>query len=167
MNPVILLSSCLLGLATALAVAWGLPWLDRVTARQVEELKARMTALGIDHGAMTTYLRLWVALIAGIVVLMGPVMPPIAIALACLVYVAPRIILGVVVRRRSYLLRDQMVEASITLANSARAGMSLAQGIELVGQEAPQPLAAEFRRITNDFHRGKPLPEGSTIPKRD
>jgi len=46
-----------------------------------------------------------------------------------------------------------------SLANSARAGLSLAQGIELAAAEGPPPLKAEFARIANEFNRGLPLSE--------
>ncbi len=64
-------------------------------------------------------------------------MPPVAIAAVYLVYVAPRIILDLMIRRRRALLRDQMVTATIALANTSRAGLSLAQGLETVGKETP------------------------------
>jgi tight adherence protein B len=159
LNTPVIISSCLIGLAVALGIAWGMPFLDRLTSAQVHELRLRMTALGVDQRSMTFYLRLWIVALAATIVLLGPIMPPVALGLAALIYSLPRLILGVVVRRRSIQLRDQIVEASVTLANSARSGMSLAQGIKLVASEAPEPLAYEFRRISNDYERGKPLLE--------
>jgi len=85
------------------------------------------------------------------------VMIPVAIGLTYLVAIAPRYILDYLVSRRRILLRDQMVRASVALANAARAGMSLPQGLDLVAKEAAEPLATEFRRITSAFHAGRPL----------
>ena len=92
-------------------------------------------------------------------------MPPVAIAAVYLVYVAPRIILDLMIRRRRALLRDQMVAATIALANSSRAGLSLAQGLETVGEETPEPLAYEIRRVVHEYKHGRPLAEALRAAK--
>lgn len=84
-------------------------------------------------------------------------MPPVAIGLVYVVFIAPRVVLDHLIERRKLLLRDQMVRASAGLANAARAGLSLPQGIENVAEETPQPLAAELKRIVRDYHAGRPL----------
>mgnify|MGYP007026956784 CR=1 FL=1 len=50
---------------------------------------------------------------------------------------------------------------------AARAGLSLAQGIENVAQETPEPLATELHRIVRDYRGGRPLPrrEGAQAVK--
>ncbi|MDA1016770.1 MAG: type II secretion system F family protein [Planctomycetota bacterium] len=58
------------------------------------------------------------------------------------------------IKRRTMLLRDQMVTASMGLANAAQAGLSLAQGLQKVGQETAMPLAAELNRIVRDHIKG-------------
>ena len=52
-----------------------------------------------------------------------------------------------------------MVAATIALANTSRAGLSLAQGLETVGNETPEPLASEIRRIVREYKHGRPLAE--------
>jgi tight adherence protein B len=84
-------------------------------------------------------------------------MVPVALGLLYVVFVIPRLILTGLIRQRQLLLREQMVKASVALANSARAGLSQAQGLELVGRESPPPLATEFLRMTHDYHAGQPL----------
>ena len=61
------------------------------------------------------------------------------------------------IERRRALLRDQMVGGAIALANASRAGLSLAQGLKTVGEEIPQPLAAELQKIVNEYEHGRPL----------
>jgi tight adherence protein B len=89
----------------------------------------------------------------------------VAIAAVYLVYVAPRIILDLMIRRRRALLRDQMVAATIALANSSRAGLSLAQGLETISKETPEPLAAEIRRVVHEYKHGRPLAEALRAAK--
>jgi tight adherence protein B len=92
-------------------------------------------------------------------------MPPVALAAVYLVYVSPRIILEFMIRRRRALLRDQMVAATTALANTSRAGLSLAQGLETIGKETPDPLAAELRRIVHEYRHGRPLSEAIRATK--
>ena len=82
---------------------------------------------------------------------------PIAIAVMLLVVFAPRWILKAVIKQRQSLLRDQMVGGAVALANASRAGLSLAQGLETVSKESPEPLAGELRKIVNEYEHGRPL----------
>src|SRR5205085_687207 len=81
------------------------------------------------------------------------------VALIFFVYVAPRYVLEFVIARRRSLLRDQMVGASTAMANAARAGLALGQALESISKETPAPLANEFRRIIQEYERGRPLPD--------
>ena len=71
----------------------------------------------------------------------------IAIVVAALWLFAPRWLLSWKLHQRRTLLRDQLVGCTQGLANSARAGQSLAQGLESVSVESEEPLAAELRRL--------------------
>jgi tight adherence protein B len=55
--------------------------------------------------------------------------------------------------------------ATVALANTSRAGLSLAQGLETVGQETPEPLASELRRIVREYRHGRPLAEAIRAAK--
>lgn len=163
----ILFSSTLVFAAVYLAVgSAGNVW-DEVTKRYVADLTPKLDSLSIDHQQLSGYLRIWgISLVAAFVIvafILG--MPPVALAAVYLVYVAPRIILDFKIRRRRALLRDQMVAATIALANTSRAGLSLAQGLETVGNETPEPLAAELRRIVREYKRGRPLAESLRAAK--
>jgi tight adherence protein B len=163
----ILFSSTLVFAAVYLAVgSAGNVW-DEVTKRYVADLTPKLDSLSIDHHQLSGYLRIWgISLVAAFVVvafILG--MPPVALAAVYMVYVAPRIILDFMIRRRRALLRDQMVAATIALSNTSRAGLSLAQGLETVGDETPEPLAAELRRIVREYKRGRPLAESLRAAK--
>ena len=69
------------------------------------------------------------------------------------------------IRKRRAELRDQMVVATIALANTSRAGLSLAQGLESVGNETPEPLASELQRIVHEYRHGRPLSESIRATK--
>ena len=140
---------------------------DEVTARYVADITPKLDSLSLDRSQLARYLRIWgISLVAAFVVVAFVLgMPPVALAAVYMVYVAPRIILDFMIRRRRAMLRDQMVAATIALANTSRAGLSLPQGLETVGNETPEPLAAELRRIVHEYQHGRPLAEALRATK--
>ncbi len=58
-------------------------------------------------------------------------------------------------RRRR--IEDQLADAMVTLANAVRAGLSLAQALEILAAQCPRPLSDEFRQIVGEYNLGKPL----------
>jgi tight adherence protein B len=162
-----ILSTVLVFAAVYLAAgSVGSVW-DQVTRRYVADITPMLDSLSLDRSHLPGYLRIWgislIVAFVGVAFILR--MPPLALAAVYLVYVAPRIILDFMIRRRRAQLRDQMVTATIALANTSRAGLSLAQGLETVGNETPEPLAAELRRIVGEYKRGRPLPESLRAAK--
>jgi tight adherence protein B len=163
----IIASSTLVFLAVFLACRSGGGVWDDVTARYVSDITPMLDSLSLDHSKLPKYLRIWgISLVAAFVVVAFVLrMPPIALAAVYLVYVSPRIILEFMIRKRRAVLRDQMVTATVALANTSRAGLSLAQGLESIGNETPEPLAAELRRIVHEYRHGRPLAEAIRATK--
>ncbi|HEX3601351.1 MAG TPA: type II secretion system F family protein [Lacipirellulaceae bacterium] len=163
----IIISSTLVFIAVLLAIQSGGAVWDDVTARYVADITPKLDSLSIDHATLPKYLRIWgISLVTAFVFvafILG--MPPVSLAAVYLVYVSPRIILDFMIRKRRALLRDQMVAATIALANTSRAGLSLAQGLETIGAETPQPLAAELQRIVHEYRHGRPLSEAIRTTK--
>ncbi len=155
------LSSLTTFAAVFAAVRLWSPYWDVLAAKQMGQLSEQFDRLALDRAKFQLFLRLWgISLVAVFVVFAFVLnMPPIAIALTLLTYVAPRHILDFLIRRRTKILRDQLAAASVGVGNAVKAGLSLAQGIETVCNETPQPLATEFERIVFEFNRGRPLKE--------
>lgn len=156
-----LLTSAMIAVAVFLAGVWIGPFWDALARKQVDDLTPIMDQLNLDQSKLPTYMRWWgIAMIAVAflvaLVIRAPLLTPFFLYL---VFVSPRLYLESEIRRRRTLLRDQMVGASVTLANSARAGLTLAQGLEGLSKEAPEPIASEFRRLVREYQRGRPLPE--------
>jgi tight adherence protein B len=60
-------------------------------------------------------------------------------------------------RRRAF--EEHLPDAIDLLARAARAGHSLSAGLQLVGEEAEEPVASEFRQIYEEQRFGLPLTE--------
>ncbi len=163
----IIISSTFVFLAVFLACRSGGGVWDDVTSRYVADITPMLDSLSLDHAKLPKYLRIWGISLVAVFVVMAFVlrMPPVALAAVYLVYVSPRIILDFMIRKRRAILRDQMVAATIALANTSRAGMSLAQGLETIADETPEPLSAELRRIVHEYRHGRPLSEAIRATK--
>lgn len=151
-----------LTLASVALFAWRVtPLWDGFAAGRMGELQERFEQLSMDGKLLAIALRLWgIALLVGSILLWTALRsPPLACVYAGLVYVAPRIIMDYLIRRQSQLLRAQLVPAALGVGNAVKAGLSLAQSLQTISEETPQPLAGVLRRIVFEFERGRPLKE--------
>src|SRR5438045_3665200 len=77
-------------------------------------------------------------------------------AFVCGLY-APILFLNSKRARRQKALNNQLPEALDFLARILRAGHSLSTGLQMMGDELPQPIANEFRRCYGQHSLGQPL----------
>ncbi|MES2788615.1 MAG: type II secretion system F family protein [Planctomycetota bacterium] len=161
MNPQtqILLASLCTAIAMLAAYRPILYVWDRISSAKIRDLSDRIRALHMDDKQVNFWMRIWGGSMAGTFLLVWFIlrMPTVAVVLVFLIYQSPRLLLASAIRRRSYLLRDQLVGAGIGLANACRSGMSLAQAFEAVTRDIPEPLRSEFGRIVGEYQAGQPL----------
>lgn len=149
------------GCAASLAVLpVGEGW-DRLGRWQMGKLADRFRRLGLGETRMRLILCSWGAALFAVPPAIWFTMHavPIAATAMFLIYVAPRHLLDYLNHRRSRKLRDQIVPATQSLANSLRAGLSLADGLLALSTEAPMPLRREIRDIVFRYESGRPLRE--------
>src|SRR5687767_1562215 len=60
-------------------------------------------------------------------------------------------------KKRRKIMADQLIEALDFLARVLRAGHSLPSGLQMVGEELPEPIASEFRRCYEQHNMGLSL----------
>lgn len=70
-----------------------------------------------------------------------------------LAYVASR------AQRRLRTLEEQFPEAIDLIARALRAGHAFTTGLSMVAEEAPKPMAGEFRQLYEEQNFGRPLPD--------
>ena len=71
----------------------------------------------------------------------------------------PSVALSYLKRRRDRLFGEQLVPALGNMANALKAGLSLNQAIDLVHREMSNPIAQEFRLVSQELKFGERLPE--------
>lgn len=158
-------SLALAGFVSLLILGAGKAWLWWAQ-KYVADLTPRLEELNVPLERLPRYLTLWGLAMLGIAVLgliLG--MIPVALVTLYLLYVAPRLIINALISRRQTLLRNQMVNACVNLANTAKAGLSLPQGLAVVAKESPQPLQDELKRIVHQYNAARPLPAVITEAK--
>jgi tight adherence protein B len=62
-------------------------------------------------------------------------------------------------RKRLLLLEEQFPEAIDLIARALRAGHAFTTGLSIIADEAPEPMAGEFRQLYEEQNFGKPLPD--------
>jgi len=71
----------------------------------------------------------------------------------------PFLVVSVRRSRRARQITQQLPEALDFLSRAMRAGQSFSTGLQMMSDELPQPLAAEFRRCYDQHSLGQPLEE--------
>jgi tight adherence protein B len=69
-------------------------------------------------------------------------------------FFVPRIYVNIRKGRRLNAYNDQLGDTITLLANSLRSGFSIVQSMETVAQQLPNPIAAEFHRVTQEIGLG-------------
>jgi tight adherence protein B len=81
------------------------------------------------------------------------------IGVAILVYFVPTTMLRSSINRRRIQFERQLVDILVLITGAVRAGYSLLQALDLVVEEASEPAADEFRRVTREVSLGLSLNE--------
>lgn len=85
--------------------------------------------------------------------------PVIGLLLALMCPVVGRMMLSMLADRRRKAFGSQLDEILQMMAGSLRAGYSLPQAVATISQEATDPVAAEFARVTNETRVGRSMME--------
>jgi tight adherence protein B len=78
----------------------------------------------------------------------------IGVALAIVGFFVPRIYVNIRKRRRLNAFNDLLADTISLLANSLRSGFGIVQSMETVADQLPNPIAAEFHRVTQEIGLG-------------
>lgn len=125
---------------------------------QVERLRRLIAQAGVPWAVgRTTLVMLFGAASVGLFLANTGLLPVWARWLATLAAAAsPLVYLRTARARRFRLFAEQFPEALDSLSRALKAGYPLAQSIELLAMEQPEPLAAEMRRTRDEWKLGIP-----------
>ena len=80
-----------------------------------------------------------------------------AVLISAFLLCGPWYLLRRMAERRRQKIEDQLADAMVMLANAVRAGLSLAQSMEILAAQCPRPINDEFHQIVAEYNLGKPL----------
>ncbi len=163
-----LLGIASMGLATAVAGYAGSGYLARAFDAVERDLADKLRRLRVSRQNLRKYLAVWLVAMAGVFFgfWLGLGSLVFAIVIVASVGAAPWYLLRRMTERRRQKIEDQLADVMVMLANAVRAGLSLAQAMEILAAQCPQPINAEFRQIVAEYQLGKPLEATLTEAKQ-
>lgn len=158
-DPLAILGSLCIGLAAA-SLAWFGGDLFSGPLRWIEQdLAEKLRRLRLPVRRLRQYLMLWMAGMALVFLGFWLVLDNLvfAVLVSGLILVSPWYLIRRLAERRRLKIEDQLADAMVTLANAVRAGLSLAQSMEILAAQCPKPINSEFFQIAAEYRLGKPL----------
>ncbi len=159
-NPILApIGSLLIGLAVG-TFAWSAEGeLSRALAFVERDLSDKLRRLRAPTANVHAYVIAWLVL-TGVNFLMFWLVlesPIFAVLISAFLLCGPWYLLRRMAQRRRQKIEDQLADAMVMLANAVRAGLSLAQSMDVLAAQCPSPINYEFRQIVGEYNMGKPL----------
>ncbi len=161
------LGTLLIGLAAGMAAYSGRGWALRAYEGFERDVADKLRRLRAPTHNVRKYLVAWMIVIVAVFVGFWTALDSIVLAFlaGALLLAMPWWLLRRMAERHRQKIEDQLVDAMVTLANAVRAGLSLAQSMEILASQCPRPINAEFHQIAAEYKMGKPLDRTLTEAK--
>ena len=124
-----------------------------------EDLKDKLRRLRLRTDRLRKYLVTWSVLVAAVaaslLVVAGSLV--FSVTAAVLLVSLPWYVLRQLAEKRRLLIEDQLADAMVSLSNAIKAGLSLAQALDILARQSPKPISQEFLQIVGEYQLGKDL----------
>ena len=153
------LSSILMGAGVGIFVYAGRPYFAQALDAVERDLTEKLRRLRASTRHLRRYLLVWLASVAACFVGFWFALDNFVFALlgAAFLLATPWYLVRRMAERRRVQIEDQLADAMVTLSNAVKAGLSLAQSLDILADQCPQPIAGEFRQMVTEYNLGKPL----------
>ncbi len=123
------------------------------------DLKDKLRRLRLRTDSLRKYLVSWsiVVAVTAAVLLVAAGSLVFSITAAVLLVSLPWYVLRRVAETRRLLIEDQLADAMVSLSNAIKAGLSLAQSLDILARQSPKPICQEFQQIVGEYQLGKDL----------
>lgn len=145
-----------------------IPALDRLIKRALprrEELRQRLARTGLEI-SLGTYLTicLVVAIVCFTLLMLTGKLPMAAAAIAGLAtgIALPHVVTGLLAKRRQAKFIANFPEAIDLMTRGLKSGLPIIESIKTAGQEVPNPVGSELRRVTDAVRLGNKLEDELT-----
>jgi tight adherence protein B len=167
-DPMVWFACLFVGLAVAAAAyfcggyfALGLGLIERDLAEKLRRLR-------MSTKRLRRYLIFWISATAAVLFGFWILLDNLVFGILITVFLlfAPWYLIRRLAEQRRLKIEDQLADAMVTLANAVRAGLSLAQSMEILAAQCPRPINTEFFQIAAEYKLGKPLERTLTEAKQ-
>ena len=168
-SPALIWPACLLtGLAVAALAFFCRDYFAQALGGVERDMAEKLRRLRVSPRKLHRYLVVWLVVTAGVFFGFWIVLDSIVFAVLASVFLlfAPWYLLRRMAERHRQKIEDQLADAMVALANAVRAGLSLAQSMEILAAQCPKPINAEFHQIIAEYKLGKPLERTLTEAKQ-
>ena len=154
-----LVSSVFIGLAIACALSAGADTYEQWLATIEADFRDKLRRLRIKSLNLRAYLLGWLAFVVGVFLVFWILwdMFVLGLGVSGLLMALPWYIIRRLAERRAEKIEDQLADAMVSLSSAIKAGLSLAQAIEILAQQTPRPICQEFRQMHGEYQLGKPM----------
>lgn len=123
------------------------------------DLKVRLRRLRIQTPDLRTLISSWFAVVGAFFLILGFGFDAFLFSflMALLLCSAPWYLIRRLDAKRRQMIEDQLADAMVMFASGVRAGLSLAQALELLAEECPKPINQEFGQLIGEYKMGKPF----------
>ena len=131
------------------------------------DIEVELKAMRVKTPHLRKYLAGWFYLMIVVFLLLwfgygSPVFATLAIVL---MGPLPWYLLRRMAQRRREKIEEQLAGSMTTLSSAIRAGLSLAQSLEILAEQSPRPIKLEFQHMVGQYAMGKTLQETLTEAK--
>jgi tight adherence protein B len=163
-----ILGTIFVGLGIACLAYFGSDYFARGLDYIEADFRDKLRRLRIHSPRLRAYLMAWgwfvLAVFAVMTVFLG--VPVIAVAVGILLVCFPWYLVRRMAEARKLKIEDQMADAMVALSSAIKAGLSLAQALDILAEQSPRPISQEFQQIIGEYKLGKPMEQCLVEAKR-
>ncbi len=154
-----IIGSLLMGIGIALAIWAGSSHIQRLFLFIEDDFRDKLRRLRINAKNLRVLLVCWLGAISGVMLVMwiGLGLPVLGFLFGLLLFCLPWYIIRRMAQDRREKIEDQLADAMVSLASAIRAGLSLAQSMEILSRQCPHPICQEFQQIYGEYQMGKTM----------
>jgi len=159
MPELAIISSLMVGAAIAAAAFSGEDYFLRAFLYVETDFTDKLKRMRIRAPNLRAILLCWLGITLGISILIWIALglPVIGLLVGILLFCLPWYVLRRMAEKRREQIEDQLADAMVSLSSAIRAGLSLAQAMEILAKQCPNPIAQEFQQIYGEYQMGKTL----------
>jgi tight adherence protein B len=158
-TPEVLISSILWGAAIAIFAWAGEGYFRRLLDFIEADFRDKLKRLRMYPRHLRASIVAWWAFVFACFLTMALVfdIPVIGFLLSLLMLGLPWYLVRRWAERRRELIEDQLADSMVSLSSAIKAGLSLAQSLEILAKQSPRPISQEFGQIIAEYQMGKTL----------